>query len=101
MAALGTIKREIEIHCVTRWSKFGTAFTGTPLPLILAHAVPTEEARFVWMQARSERSHGSSLPLTDVIDLCPLLATHVDLWRAAHHRTWRPPKSSLPRQILL
>lgn len=78
LVALGTIERTLEIHCVTRWSKFGTVFTGTPLPLVLAHAIPTEQARYVWMQARSERSHGSSLPLTDIIDLCPLLATHAD-----------------------
>jgi hypothetical protein len=78
LAALGTVERAIDIHCVTRWSRPAMLFRGVPLPVLLAHAIPTESARFVWMEARSERNHGTSLPLASVIDLCPLLVTHAD-----------------------
>ncbi len=78
LARLGTLERTIDIHCVTRWSKPGVVFTGTPLTVLLGHAIPTESARFVSFVARSERGHSTSLPLKTCIDLCPILATHAD-----------------------
>ena len=55
-----------DIHCVTRWSKFDMRFGGLPLAELLDEAKPLPEARYVSFVARSERRHGTSLPL-DVV----------------------------------
>jgi DMSO/TMAO reductase YedYZ molybdopterin-dependent catalytic subunit len=61
---LACIERPFDIHCVTRWSKASVRFRGIPLATLFDSTGLVPEARFVWMQARSDRSHGSSIPLT-------------------------------------
>jgi DMSO/TMAO reductase YedYZ molybdopterin-dependent catalytic subunit len=49
-------QRVLDIHCVTRWSKFDVEFSGVLLGELLAQAGVTDEAH-------SERRHSTSLPL--------------------------------------
>ena len=57
------IDREIEIHCVTRWSKLGTRFRGIRLAELIDTAMPTSDANFVSLIARSSRRHSTSIPM--------------------------------------
>ncbi|MCC9656390.1 molybdopterin-dependent oxidoreductase [Rhodopirellula halodulae] len=69
--------RQIDVHCVTRWSKPAMTFTGVRL-LDLLHVsdcpIWTSDAQFVSFVARSERNHSTSLPLDEVLQLDPLIA---------------------------
>jgi DMSO/TMAO reductase YedYZ molybdopterin-dependent catalytic subunit len=62
------VERELDIHCVTRWSKFDRRFRGLPLRDLLAASQPKPEARWVRFVARSERDHDTSLPLDAAMD---------------------------------
>ncbi|MCE9637360.1 MAG: pentapeptide repeat-containing protein [Planctomycetes bacterium] len=61
LAALPHVERAGTIHCVTRWSRPGTAFRGVALAEILRHAGPTSAGRFV--RFVSGRGHDTSLPI--------------------------------------
>lgn len=63
----------IDIHCVTRWSKFDRVFSGYPLMDLLAEAGVKPEARFVRFIARTERAHDTSLTLPLCEELQPLI----------------------------
>lgn len=76
--ALPRVERRIDIHCVTRWSKFDVPFGGATLASVLELARPTSDARFVSFVARSERAHSSSLPLADALALDSLAAWEHD-----------------------
>ncbi|MGB1214181.1 MAG: molybdopterin-dependent oxidoreductase [Pikeienuella sp.] len=54
---------KIDIHCVTRWSKFDRRFSGIPLNDLLAEARPTADAKYIRFISRSPRAHDTSLPL--------------------------------------
>lgn len=66
--------QEVDIHCVTRWSKLGVVFTGTLLATLLEACQPAQEARFVSFVAHSPRHHSSSLPLDEALAAGTLLA---------------------------
>ncbi|MCB9553649.1 MAG: molybdopterin-dependent oxidoreductase [Myxococcales bacterium] len=53
----------MDIHCVTRWSRRATRFTGIPLAELLDRAEPLPAAAFVRFVAWSERDHDTGLPL--------------------------------------
>jgi hypothetical protein len=53
----------MDVHCVTGWTRFATAFTGIPLADLLQQVRPTQRARFVQFVAYSPRNHDTSLPL--------------------------------------
>jgi DMSO/TMAO reductase YedYZ molybdopterin-dependent catalytic subunit len=53
-----------DIHCVTKWSKLGTTWTGVPVDVLL-DGVETD-ARYV--VAFAERNYTTNLPLADVLD---------------------------------
>lgn len=74
----GAVETPIDIHCVTRWSKLAVRFQGVRLAAVLAAAAPHDEAQFVSFVARSTRSHSSSLPLKDALDLGALLVWEAD-----------------------
>lgn len=76
--ALPQLKRSIDIHCVTRWSKLGVQFIGVLLADLLALAGPRDSARFVSFVARSSRAHSTSLVLADAIELGALVALSCD-----------------------
>ena len=61
-------EREVDIHCVTGWSRFGTRFTGMPARQLLEMAGLLEGARFVRFEAFSQRRHDTSLPLDLVLE---------------------------------
>lgn len=77
-----SIRRSIDVHCVTRWSKLSMQFEGLRLLdlLQLESGAPLwkESARYVSFVARSDRSHSTSLSLEDVIELDPLVALRAD-----------------------
>lgn len=55
--------RSLDIHCVTRWSKFDRIFAGVPLAALIDAAGPRPEAAWVRLVARSDRDHDTSLPI--------------------------------------
>lgn len=56
-------EREVDLHCVTGWSRLDNLLTGVPLARLLERAAPLPAARFVRFAAFSERGHDTSLPL--------------------------------------
>ncbi|MGC4001684.1 MAG: molybdopterin-dependent oxidoreductase [Pirellulales bacterium] len=78
LRSLPQVERVVDIHCVTRWSKLGVRFSGVALADLLAHAAPAASARFVSFVARSARSHSTSLPLADTLNLETLIALAAD-----------------------
>jgi len=54
----------VDIHCVTKWSKFDTVWTGVSLDTLLAGARPRSTARFI--SAWSDGGYTTNLPLEAV-----------------------------------
>lgn len=82
LTSMPLVRRQIDVHCVTRWSKLKMSFTGIPLLDLIHHCdskpVWNASARFVSFVARSDRSHSTSLPLQQVIALDPLIAVQAE-----------------------
>lgn len=83
--ALPHTEREVDIHCVTGWSRLGTRLAGVPFDMLCALVVPLPAARFVRFEAYSTRAHDTSLPLdlarrdtwlVDAVDGRPLEVEH-------------------------
>ena len=75
--AMPQVDRVIDIHCVTRWSRLWVRFRGVTLAQLLSHCQPLPEARYLSLVARSARSHSTSLPIQDALELDALVAlTH-------------------------
>lgn len=68
------VDRTVDIHCVTRWSKPGCQFSGVPLLALLDAADLQPQVRFVSFLARSTRSHSTSLAISAICNLEPLVA---------------------------
>ncbi|MDG1875665.1 MAG: molybdopterin-dependent oxidoreductase [Mariniblastus sp.] len=68
----------IDIHCVTRWSKFDVTFSGVLLRDLLETALPTEDAKFASFIARSTRDHSTTMEIQPAITCNTLIATHVE-----------------------
>ncbi len=56
-------EREVDLHCVTGWSRLATRLGGLPLAALLERVVPLPAAQFVRFEAYSSRAHDTSLPL--------------------------------------
>ncbi len=54
----------VDIHCVTKWSKLDTQWTGVSLDVLLAQAVPDANAGFV--VAWSDGGYTTNLPLAEI-----------------------------------
>ena len=69
---------EMDIHCVTRWSKFDTSWEGVSVRMLVEQGVikPLPTARFVMQHA--EYGFTANLPLDVVLAENFLLATHFD-----------------------
>jgi DMSO/TMAO reductase YedYZ molybdopterin-dependent catalytic subunit len=65
-----------DIHCVTRWSKFGMRWRGVSVASLIARARPTGEAGF--LLAHSEGGYTTNLPLSDVLEHPALVAVEAD-----------------------
>ena len=99
MLALPSETVEVDLHCVTRWSKLGTTWTGISLDTLLADVETTAE----YALASSYGGYTTNLPLEDLLDgkawiayefegepLHPehggparLLVPHLYLWKSA------------------
>jgi DMSO/TMAO reductase YedYZ molybdopterin-dependent catalytic subunit len=55
---------EVDIHCVTKWSKLGTRWEGVSLDTIFEHAQPGPDARFV--TAHCDGGYTTNVPLADL-----------------------------------
>ena len=61
-----------DIHCVTRWSKFGMRWQGASVGELVAHAEPRDGATH--LLAHSYGGYTTNLPLSDVLDHPALIA---------------------------
>jgi DMSO/TMAO reductase YedYZ molybdopterin-dependent catalytic subunit len=77
LARLPQTTMQLDLHCVTRWSKFDLVFTGVLLADLLELVQPKSTARFISFIAHSERRHSTSLQLNDALALKTLIATQV------------------------
>lgn len=73
---LPTVKAGVDIHCVTRWSKFDTAWEGVPFAWVIENAKPKPEARYV--MAHCEHGFTANVPLEDLLRENILLAYKYD-----------------------
>lgn len=74
LRSMAQVEREVDIHCVTRWSKIGARFGGVEIRTLLDACKPMPEGRFLSFVARSERKHSTSLPIADAVNLGALVA---------------------------
>jgi len=90
--ALPQVEVQVDIHCVTGWSRFDNVFTGVAVADLLDRAKPLPEARFALIHA--EQGFTTNLPLAD------LLEPHVLL---THSHDGRPlaPEHGWPLRLLV
>ncbi len=71
-------QREVvtDVHCVTRWSKLDTVWSGVPFREIFDLVRPTSEGRFV--MAHAENRYTTNVPLEVLLDNDVLLAHQYD-----------------------
>ena len=62
--ALPTEDVTVDIHCVTKWSKFDTTWTGVSVDLLLEGAEPSGD----YVLASADGGYTTNLPLEDVTD---------------------------------
>ncbi len=62
--ALGPDEVSTDIHCVTRWSKLGTSWSGVPLDKLFAGVETTYE----YTMAHSYGGYTTNVPLDDLLD---------------------------------
>jgi DMSO/TMAO reductase YedYZ molybdopterin-dependent catalytic subunit len=74
--ALRATEIELDIHCVTRWSRFDTRFKGVHWRELAALAKPKPGARFVVAQAEQEFT--ANVPLAAIEDENALIAYEAD-----------------------
>jgi DMSO/TMAO reductase YedYZ molybdopterin-dependent catalytic subunit len=75
-AALPTTEITLDIHCVTRWSRFDASFRGVHWTELAALVKPKPGARFV--VAHAEAGFTSNVPLEAIEDEHALLAYEAD-----------------------
>lgn len=78
LAALPQTERQVDIHCVTRWSKLDCRFEGVRVMDLLTAAEPAPEAVSVRFVAHSARKHDTTLTLADIQRHDPLIALRYD-----------------------
>lgn len=71
-------KVTMDIHCVTRWSKFDTEWEGVSLKTLVDEGIvtPLPEANFVIQHC--EQGYTTNLPLETMLQPNVLIATHFD-----------------------
>jgi DMSO/TMAO reductase YedYZ molybdopterin-dependent catalytic subunit len=75
LQSLPQIEKTIDIHCVTRWSRFDMTFGGVAFEAVLPIENIHPTTQFVSFVARTDRAHSSSLPLGELRQLGAMLAT--------------------------
>lgn len=63
---IGTVEETFDIHCVTKWSKFDTRWTGIRLADLLAHVGVQDGATHVIQHA--EYGYTTNIPLADALE---------------------------------
>ncbi|MDQ3822470.1 MAG: sulfite oxidase-like oxidoreductase [Actinomycetota bacterium] len=76
LTALPATEVTVDLHCVTRWSRFDTSFRGVHWSDLAAKAHPKPSARFV--VAHAEQGFTSNVPLEAIEDENALLAYEAD-----------------------
>ena len=76
LTALPATEITLDIHCVTRWSRFDTQFKGVHWRDLAALASPKASARFVVAQA--EQGFTANVPLAAIEDENALIAYEAD-----------------------
>ena len=74
LIALPQTRLKMDIHCVTRWSKYDVTFEGIALKHVLDLAGLKSDANFISFVANTERQHSTSLTVSQAIDHQTLLA---------------------------
>jgi DMSO/TMAO reductase YedYZ molybdopterin-dependent catalytic subunit len=62
--ALPRVQVRSDIHCVTRWSRFGNLWEGVSLKEVLRRAIPRPDARFAVI--RAEQGFTTNLPIAEL-----------------------------------
>ncbi len=77
--ALSRTQVTMDIHCVTRWSKFDTVWEGVSLTTLIDEGIirPKAEANYV-VQHCDPNNYTTNLPLEAMLQENVLLATHFD-----------------------
>jgi len=76
LSALPATEVTVDIHCVTRWSRFDTSFRGVHWRELAKRTRPKPAARFV--VAHAEQGYTSNVPLEALEDENALLAYEAD-----------------------
>ncbi|MGI9174096.1 MAG: molybdopterin-dependent oxidoreductase, partial [Rhodothermales bacterium] len=64
----------VDIHCVTKWSKLDTRWTGVRIDTLLEHVEAAPEAQYV--MAHCDGGYTTNLPLRDLTGDQAFIATH-------------------------
>ena len=75
---LPRVKRRLDLHCVTTWSKFDTQWEGFSPRALIEHGLikPKPEAQFVMQHA--EHGYSTNLPLSVFLQDNYLITTHYE-----------------------
>jgi len=65
-AALPRQKITVDIHCVTKWSKFDTDWEGVSIDTLIAEAAAKGVATGGYVMARSDGEYTTNIPLADL-----------------------------------
>jgi len=76
LSALPTVDVTQDIHCVTRWSRFDTTFTGVPWSAIRERVGQRPSARYAI--AHAEQDFTANVPVSFLEAEGAMLATHAD-----------------------
>ena len=76
LLALPQAEQTSDLHCVTRWSKFDTRWTGVPVRTLIERARPTARATHVMVHGHD--GYTTNLPLAALLDDDVLIAHHYE-----------------------
>ena len=65
-AALSREKISVDIHCVTKWSKFGTSWEGVAIDTLISEAAKAGVRAGPYVLARSDGGYTTNVPLADL-----------------------------------
>ena len=74
LRALPQTDLQLDIHCVTRWSKLDSTFSGVTLAHILELIQPSPAAKYISFMSRSTQNHSTSLLIKDALTQQTLIA---------------------------
>ena len=96
--ALPQTKMTRDIHCVTKWSKLNTPWTGVLIDDLLADA--GLEPPTPYTLAHSYDGYSTNVPVADLVGGKAMIATHYE-GKPLTARAWRPGKAPRAASLLL